>query len=326
MFKAAKHEFETAEEALEFYYDQGWTDGMPVVPPTVEKVQPFLEVVGLKPETVLGTVPTREVTVTAEQMAINAVMAGCKPEYMPVVLAAVRALMEEKANFHSTTGTLSGAAQVLIINGPIRKELGVACKDGCFGPGFRPNATIGRALRLLIRNVGRSIPGVLDRATYSTPARYSFCFGENEEDSPWEPLHVERGFAPTSSAVTLHASFYQAPSRDSVSREPKGILDSYARTIRQYGVSGDAWIGENANLVVVIGMEHMRYFAEAKWTKQQMREYLFPKVKAPPEKGEFRVSLGKPEGILFVAAGGHGMNDSWMLFPHLAWAITKPVG
>ena len=130
MFKAARHEFETAEEALEFYYDQGWTDGMPVVPPTVEKVQRFLEVVGLKPETVLGTVPTREVTVTAEQMAINAVMAGCKPEYMPVVLAAVRALMEEKANFHSTTGTLSGAAQVLIINGPIRKELGVACKDG----------------------------------------------------------------------------------------------------------------------------------------------------------------------------------------------------
>jgi hypothetical protein len=252
-------------------------------------------------------------------------MAGCKVEYMPVVLAAVRALLEEKANLHSTTGTLSGAAHAVVVNGPIRRELDVNCKAGCFGPGWRSNATIGRALRLVARNVGRAIPGFLDRATYSTPARYSLCFGENEEDSPWLPLHVERGFPQESSAVTVASVMHMTPARDSQSRAPQGVLDSIVRAVRFGGVIGDRWLGENSNVMLVMGMEHMRYFAEAGWSKAQMREYLFPKLVAPAGGSELPVKLAKPEGVLIVAAGGHGMCDTWVLHPHLAWAITKPI-
>jgi hypothetical protein len=258
-------------------------------------------------------------------VAINAVMAGCKPEYMPVVAAAARAHLDEKGNCHSTTGTLSGASQCVIVNGPVRKELDINCKAGCFGPGWRANATIGRALRLVIRNVCRGIPGFLDRATYSTPARYSLCFGENEEESPWLPLHAERGFPATSSAVTVASVMYMGPARDSSSRTPQGVLDSIARGVRTIGVTTDRWLGDKNSVVLVVGLEHMRYFAEARWSKAQMREYLFPKLVAPPAQGEAPVKLGRPDGILIVAAGGHGMAETWVLAPHLAWAITKPI-
>ncbi|MCY3890912.1 MAG: hypothetical protein OXG50_13585, partial [bacterium] len=183
MTTATQHSYDSYEALVEDYFEKGWTDGLPIVPPTPEMVAIFLERAGLSGDEVLGTVPTREVTCTAEQAAANAVMAGCLPEYFPTVVAAVRAHLHPKGNCHSTTGTLSGAAQAVIINGPIRNELGVVSGAGCFGPGFRANATIGRALRLVIRNVCRAIPGFLDRASYSTPVRYSFCFGENEEAS-----------------------------------------------------------------------------------------------------------------------------------------------
>ena len=325
MLQAEQHTYQDYDQLLEDYYEKGWTDGLPVVPPTPEKVQQFLDYVGLSTTDVLGTVPTREVTVTAEHAAINAVMAGCKMEYMPVVVAALRAHLEEKGNCHSTTGTLSGAAHAVIINGPIRQELDVNCGSGCFGPGWRANATIGRALRLVIRNACRAIPGFLDRATFSTPSRYSFCFGENEEESPWIPLHVERGFSPDQSTVTVHSVMYNVAARDSRSRTPEGVLDSIVNTVRRHGVTSDRWLGEDANVVMVMGKEHTRYFAEAGWSKQRMREYLFPKVTAPPQAGEVPVKLGKPEGILIVCAGGPGMAETWILLPHLAWAITKPI-
>jgi hypothetical protein len=295
------------------------------VPPTPERVEHFLEASGLKADEVLGAVPTREVTVTAEQVAINAVMAGCRADYMPVVVAAVRAHLREKANCHSTTGTLSGAAQTVIINGPIRTDLDVNCTAGCFGPGWRANATIGRALRLVIRNVCRAIPNLLDRASFSTPARYSFCFGEDEEASPWLPLHVERGFAADSSAVTVHSTMVVLPATDFTSRTPEGILDTIVHTVRRQGSAGDRWLGEDTNLVAVMGPEHRRYLVEAGWSKADARAYLWPLLTEAPGSGERPVKLGKPEGLLIVAAGGPGMAETWLLFPHLAWAITEPV-
>jgi len=144
VLRADRLEYDDPLELIEDYHRRGWTDGLPIVPPTPEVVERFLGAAGLEPGDVLGAVPTREVVVTAEQAAINAVMAGCLPEYMPVVAAAVRAHLHEKANCHSTTGTLSGASQLVVINGPVRNELGVACAAGCFGPGFRANAAIGR--------------------------------------------------------------------------------------------------------------------------------------------------------------------------------------
>ena len=323
--EAERHAFSDYDALLESYYERGWTDGMPVVPPTPEKVEEFLGIAGLAPNDVLGRVPTREVTCTAEQAAINAVMAGCRPDYFPAVVAAVRAHLEEKGNCHSTTGTLSGASQCLIINGPIREEIGVASQAGCFGPGFRANATIGRALRLVIRNVCRAIPGFLDRASFSTPARYSFCFGEDEEESPWTPLHVERGFPAESSTVTVHSVMNMTAASDSRSRDPEGVMDSIIKEARLRGAGGDRWLGEDLNIVVVVGPEHRRYFAEAGMSKADMRDYLWPRMTAPSGESGRRLKLGKPENILIVSAGGPGMAESWLLLPHLALAITKQI-
>jgi hypothetical protein len=319
------YEYSTYEELVEDYFDRGWTDGLPIVPPTPERVENFLAYARLEPDEVLGTVPTREVVATAEKVAINAVMAGCKVEYFPVVVAAVRAHLSEKANCHSTTGTLSGAAQLIVVNGPVRRELDINCRAGCFGPGWRSNATIGRALRLVIRNVCRAVPNFLDRATFSTPARYSFCFGENEEDSPWIPLHVERGFDAGFSTVTVQSAMKVVAAHDLASRTPEGILDSISRVLRREGSAGDRWLGEDTNVMLVVGIEHMRYFAEAGWSKQDMRTYLWPLLQADPGPGEPRVRLGKPEGLLIVAAGGPGMAETWIVLPHLAWAITEEV-
>jgi hypothetical protein len=241
---------------------------------------------------------------------------------MPVVVAAVRAHLSEKGNCHSVTGTLSGAAQAVVVNGPARLSLDVNCTAGCFGPGWRANATIGRALRLVIRNVCRAIPNFLDRATYSTPARYSFCFGEDEEgSSPWIPMSVERGIPAGTSTVTVHSVMTMSSALDLTSRTPEGVLDSVAAHIRTRGVATDEWLGIDNNVMLVMGPEHRRFLVDAGWSKADARNYLFPLLKA----GERPVRIGKPEGILIVGAGGPGMSETWVLFPHLAWAITEPV-
>jgi hypothetical protein len=323
VLRAPNHEYADADELIEDYYERGWTDGLPVVPPTPEKVERVLEAAGLDGDDVLGHVPTREVTVTAEHAAINAVMAGCRPEYGPVVMAAVRAHLHEKANCHSTTGTLSGAAQAVIVNGPVRRQLGIQCDSACFGPGFRANATIGRALRLVIRNVCRAIPGFLDRASFSTPARYSFCFGEDEEGSDWVPMHVERGFPPDTSTVTVASVMNLLPVTDFTSRTPEAVADSYVAALAARGWSGDKFLGDGGAIPIVIGPEHRRYFTEAGWSKADLRAYVHPKVATRDGPGRW-VNV-KPEGLLFVAAGGPGMGEAWLLMPHLAWAVTEPV-
>jgi hypothetical protein len=323
---ATRHEYADADLLVEDYHAKGWTDGLPIVAPTPERVEHFLAVAGLDSAEILGAVPTREVVVTAEHAAINAVMAGCLPEYFPAVVAAVRAHLDEMGNCHSTTGTLSGAVQVVILNGPIRNELGVACGAGCFGPGFRPNATIGRALRLVIRNVCRAIPGFLDRASFSSPMRYSFCFGENEEASDWVPLHVQRGFAPSQSTATVHSMMRFTAAVDFTSRTPEGVCDAIVAEMRYHGISGDPWLGDRHNAVLVLGTEHQRFFLEAGWSKEDMQSYLWPRLTEPTTGMHDRlVNIGRPDGILIVAAGGAGMGETWILVPHLAWAITRPI-
>jgi hypothetical protein len=322
---ASRFEYQSEADLLEDYHARGWTDGLPIVAPTPERVAEFLAAAGLTADEVLGEVRTRQVVVTAEQVAINAVMAGCRADYMPVVVAAVRAHLSEKGNCHSTTGTLSGAAQVVIVNGPARTELDVNCLAGCFGPGWRANATIGRALRLVIRNVCRAVPNFLDRASFSTPARYTFCFGEDEEGSDWLPLAQERGVPRGTSAVTVASMMSFESATDFTSREPEGVTASIARAIRKRGTAGDVWLGDGTSVVVVVGPEHRRYFLEAGWSKADLRAALWPQLTAPPLPGEGTVKLARPEGVLLVAAGGPGMAESWIIFPHLAWAITEPV-
>ncbi len=220
--------FEAADalEAIEFYYRQGWTDGLPVVPPTEQAVQAFLESCGLEPSRVVGTVPQRNRILTAEKVAINAVMAGCLPSYAPVVVAAVEALTSESFLLHACTTSTGGAAPLAIVSGPVAKDLKINSGVSAFGPGWRANATIGRAIRLVLMNLCGAAPGVLDKATLGHPGKYSFCLAEDEESSPWEPLRVDLGFSEEVSTVTVVASEAPHHVTNHVSHEPRGLLDT----------------------------------------------------------------------------------------------------
>ena len=222
-----RFDFDDASEAIEFYFERGWTDGLPVVPPTPEKVARFLDAAGRSPAEILCTEPTKGRVITAEKAAINAVMAGCLPGYFPVVAAAVEAMNEPRFNLHAITASTAGAAVLAVVNGPIAGELGVNSGISLFGPGHRANATIGRALRLVIGNASGSVSGVIDKATLGHPGKYTWCIAEAEEVSPWEPLHVERGFSKDDSAVTVFAGLSQIQASYHESGRPEEILGSF---------------------------------------------------------------------------------------------------
>jgi hypothetical protein len=193
------------EAAYALAMEKGWGDGLPIVIPTPERVGRMLDYVGLDPDFCVGEIPAANGRATIEKLAINAVMAGCLPEYLPVVIAVVEAVLEPEFNLNGVAITTNPAAPMIVVNGPIRRQIDLNCRDGCLGPGWRANATIGRALRLILHTLGGDVPGPVSKALLSTPARYSFCFGEDEENSPWTPLHVDRGLPAGSSAVTVIA-------------------------------------------------------------------------------------------------------------------------
>ncbi|MGH7746307.1 MAG: hypothetical protein ACREQ5_16335, partial [Candidatus Dormibacteria bacterium] len=190
-----------AVEAIELMYQAGWTDGLPVVPPLQELVDDFVRFVDGSPEDVVGEIPPLGGKATLAKVAANAVMAGCRPEYMPVVLAALDAMLDEKFNLGGMQCSTHLSTPLLIVNGPIRHELGINCGANVFGQGWRANATIGRAVKLILVNIGGAVPGETDKATLGHPGKYSYCIGENEEESRWDPLHVERGFKRDDSTV-----------------------------------------------------------------------------------------------------------------------------
>ncbi len=317
-FSSSEHEFDSFADALEGQFELGVTDGLPVVPPTPDRVEAMLAAGDAAPEEVLGSVPTRDVVVTAEKVAINAVMAGCRPEYFPVVLSAVRAFLQPSANAHSTTATLAGAAHAVIVNGPVRHELGIHGGQACFGPGFRANATIGRALRLVIRNVCRTVPGVLDRASFSWPLRYSFCFAEDEEATAWTPLHVKLGYERDDSVVTIQSIMRLFQVTD-FSPEPHEILSSAVEVARHTGLQRDDWAGDGRSVVLVIGPEHYRRLVDEGWTKESIAEWMHPRLNADTVgKWDQRVTLASPDNVWIVTAGGPGIAQSWWFIPHLA--------
>lgn len=323
---ATQHEYDSYDALLEDYYARGWTDGLPVVPPTPNKVAAFLAFAGAQPDDVLGGINTRDITVTAEQAAINAVMAGCRQEYMPVVLAALRTLLDVDSNPHTVTATLAGANQTIIINGPLRRTLDVNCGLGCLGPGWRANATIGRALRLVVRNVLKAIPGKLDRAVFSSPLRYSFCFGENEEDSPWIPLHVERGFRPEDSTVTVYSCQFPVEIGPSAT-SPETVLQPIADSIID---TGHPWhpllgVGGRAEFVIVVGKEHMNCLAGAGMAKADVRQWLWERMINTAHQDRAALRLQGPEGIVLVPAGGPAHTISWYLRPHCSIVVTRKI-
>ena len=183
-------------DAIEYYFEQGVTDGLPVVPPTEERMQLMLAATSQAADEVVALVPPNFGEASIEKIAVNAVMAGCKPEFLPVVIAGVRAMCDERVSLHGVQGTTHTATPLFIINGPVRQQLDINCAAGVFGSGWRANATIGRALRLIMLNIGGAHPGEIDKSTMGHPGKYTYCIGEYEEQNPWEPLHVEHGYAP----------------------------------------------------------------------------------------------------------------------------------
>lgn len=303
--------------AVEECYERGWTDGWPVVPPTPEGLAAMLATVDADPDEVLGLLPPGLGELCVRHVALNALLAGCRPEYLPVVLAATRAIMEPRFNVHGAAASTGGAAPLFVINGPARKTLDFNAGCAVFGPGWRANATVGRAIRLLLRNVGGALPGVLDQAQISHPGRYTYCIAENEEVSPWTPLHVERGFAAEQSTVTAFPSQSPRQVNNHHSRDAEGILLTIADTVARVGTPYTRTPGEFA---VVIGQEHAKTLAEQGWTKAAVKEFLFEHAqwslaalkrtgarKGTVEPGDeerlVRVAT-RPEDVILIVAGG----------------------
>ncbi len=308
------------EDPFEFMFERGFTDGLPTVPPTEARVLAMLEGTTRAPSDVVAVVPPDLVECTVEKVAVNAVMAGCKPEYLPVVLAALEVLCTDEFNIHGVLATTMPVGPVLIVNGPIRRALGMNSGGNVLGQGNRANSTIGRAVQLVVRNVGGGRPGGVDRATHGNPGKVSFCFAEDEEGSPWEPLHVSRGFPAGSSTVTAFPGEGPRCVVDQKAREPHALVASLAADLRtvhhpKLPLAFDA--------ILVVGPEHARVFAQAGWDRAQVLEALHAALQLPvaelvygaggmaegiPDPGEGRrdgtLPKFRPGGIVLVHAGG----------------------
>jgi hypothetical protein len=285
------------------------------------------------PGDVIGVVPPRWAPATVEKVAINAVMAGCLPEYMPVLVAAVEAITDPKLNLYSLQATTGGPAVMLIVNGPIRHQLKINGGSNALGEGWRANATIGRCIRLIQRNIGGSYPGTTCKATLGWPGKYSLCIGENEEASPWMPLHVERGFKPTDSTITAISADGSVRASDLDSTTAEGILTNFAH--RMEGPSGP-------EAIMVICPEHAKIIAGDGFSKNDVRKFVWQRaayrmkdlpdetfnqrVKRRPDLKLTRNSAipvtDKPEDILIVIAGGDGSQSQYI---HV-WGQSTPEG
>jgi len=310
-----RHRVADVGDAIEFCFAQGWTDGLPVIPPTEDRVGAMLEAARLDGKQEVGFIAHRSVSVTAEKVAINAVMAGCKPEYMPVVVAAIEGIADPRWSYHGPGTSTAGAGVLMIVNGPIARALDINSGDNLFGPGWRANLTIGRAVRLVMRNVCGSIPGTLDRGTLGHPGKLSYVIAENEAESPWTPLHVEHGFRPDQSTVTVMAA--EAPHQfyNQLSNTAEGILTTLCDDMR---ISGNV-MGQPHYAIVLAG-EHMRTIAGDGWGKKEIRQFVFEHTQnshahlkrtqrmagaiQPGDETRLRPLVASPDDILVVAAGG----------------------
>ena len=330
-------------DAIQDYcWEQAWTDGLPVVPATESLVRRMLSVYGENPSLCLGVIQPRNARVTLEKVAINAVMAGCQPEYFPVVVAAVKAVLKEEFNVAGVSATTGGAAPVVMVNGPLAKQLNINSDAGCFGPGYRANASIGRALRLIIRNLGGLVPGEMDKATLSTPGRYTFCFAENEDRSPWEPRHLELGFDPTVSIVTVIGirSVYEVME----TTVPTGteVLQTILGTMKAAAVSNYYQIGTGTQIVLVVCPEHAADMYASGLSKTDVRQFIYQNARMPIHQLKDVAHYGNrnwppwvdqtnpdtlvpivhdAEDIVVIVAGGDGRHSAWLS----GWGVTRMV-
>ncbi len=318
---------------------EGWGDGLPLVPPTRERVDRMLAFTDRAPDDELGTMAPRHGVVTVELLAVNAVMAGCRPEVFPVLVAATEAMLDPAFNLFAVQSTTHPCSPLVIVNGPVAAELGVNARYGAFGPGFRANATIGRAVRLCLLHLGGATPGVLDRSTQGQPSKYSFCIAENEAESPWEPLHVERGFAPGDSTVTVVGCENPHNINDHVSSRADGILATLAGSMSDMGSNNSYLYG---GPVLALGPEHAAILAADGHTKDSIRRFVFTEARVPrrlwerggmsdmtkdrfPDDDAIPV-ISRPEDLIVIVVGGFGRHSSWLpTFGESTQAVTTPI-
>ncbi len=307
----------TEEDDIEACFDRDWSDGLPLVPPTEIRVVRMLTGTFRNPDEIIGAVPPDYGECTIEKIAINAVMAGCKPEYLPVVITAVEAALQDEFCMHGLLATTYFSGPLVLVNGPISRAIGMNSRGNALGQGNRANATIGRALQLVIRNVGGGKPGGVDRSVFGNPGKYSYCFAEDETNSCWESFAVEKGFTSDQSTVTLFAADGMQGIVDQKSREPESLARSFAAGLR---VVSHPKMVMAADAFLVISPEHERVFRNAHWSKQQLKDKLDELLMIPGEQliaGAQGIAEGIPEkfkeatlpkfregGLNIVRAGG----------------------
>jgi hypothetical protein len=286
------------------------------------------------PHELLGRMEPHKGEVTVEKVAANAVMAGCYPEHFPVVLASVKAVLQPQFHVGSGACTTGGAAPVVIVSGPLAEKMEINSGTACFGGGYRANASIGRALRLTMRNLGGAKPGGEEKSTHGFPGKMTFCFAENEKRSPWEPLRVEAGYARDASTVTIVAVRGLYPVCEGTQSTGTGVLETLVGAMRALGSPiYNQGARNDIPVVVVLGPEHAAEIARAGFSKQDVKSYLFEHTQLPMRELAGRMYAGtdpfpdwvntddpdalvpmvaKPDGFIVVVAGGDGRHSAWM--------------
>ena len=316
-------------DMFSFFSDRGWTDGLPVLPPTLAAVQKMVGAGGKKADAIVGVIPPLNGVATVEKIAANAVMAGCLPDYFPLVLSAVRGMTRAGYNLDGLQTTTGNIAPLAIVNGPCRNGLAINYGANVLGQGWRANATIGRAIRFVMTNIGGARPGSFDKSTMGQPAKYTFCFAENEEESPWQPFHVERGLARDCDTVHMFGASGVYSAVDMASQSANGLLKTFALTMCGGLASGVT----STEVLWVICPEHAAILARDGLTKEKLRDELFVRARVPYDKiadenlellakrrplwfkasaaGEVGV-VDRPEDIWLVVAGGAGAKSAYI--------------
>jgi hypothetical protein len=324
----------------ELYHSNGWTDGLPIVPPTREAVAACLDWAMMAPGQLVGIEPVRGVAITAEKLAINAVMAGCLPMHFPVVLTAFAAMLQDDFLLHGATASTGGCAVFIVLNGPIRREIGAVGTFNALGNSDRATSVIGRAIRLALINVLEVRPGGIDRSTIGHPGKFSFCVAEDEEDSAWLPLHAQRGLPAEVSAVTVMAAGAPRQIMNEWTTEPEQILETFAAEMRANMRHYSIWGG---NYVLIIPRQLREHLQAAGWSKTDVAAFIHARARiyrrewaecgkgsVVRDRGDTEyAALDSPDQLLVVAAGGPAGGFGAVIPPWLGTksrAVTLPIG
>lgn len=338
--QSRRHAADDLQAAQEFFHSHGWTDGLPVLPPTEAAVQACLDWVMMPAEQLVGVEPVRERAITAEKLAVNAVMAGCLPMHFPVVVAAFTAMLQEDFLLHGATASTGGCAVMLVVNGPIRQEIGMSGAFNALGSSDRASTAIGRALRLALINLMDVRPGDVDRSTLGHPGKISYCIAEDEENSPWMPLAEERGVPEHASAVTVFAAGAPRQFMNEWTSDPEDICETFAAEMRANMRHYSIWPG---NYAIVLPPQLRTHFAAAGWSKADIRQRVFERARVlrqdwadcgkgavVGDRGEREyAALRSPDDLLVIAAGGPAGGFGAVIPPWLgakSQAVTMAIG